>query len=46
MENELTEQLRQTDCVFTHGGKFHADDVFSYALLRINRSGTSCETRQ
>lgn len=22
---------------FTHGGKFHADDVFSYALLRIVR---------
>lgn len=39
MENELTEQLRQTDCVFTHGGKFHADDVFSYALLRMIHPG-------
>ena len=39
MENELTEQLRQTNCVFTHGGKFHADDVFSYALLRMIHPG-------
>ena len=39
MENELTEQLRQSDCVFTHGGKFHADDVFSYALLRMIHPG-------
>ena len=30
----LIEQLKQTSaCAFTHGGKFHADDVFSSALL-------------
>ena len=23
------------DTAFTHGGKFHADDVFSAALLKI-----------
>ena len=27
---------------FTHGGKFHADDVFSTALLRILRE---CDSR-
>lgn len=34
-ENELTEKIRNTERVFTHSGKFHADDVFSYALLRM-----------
>ncbi len=30
----LYEQIKQKDaCAFTHGGKFHADDVFSSALL-------------
>lgn len=30
----LFEQIKQKDaCAFTHGGKFHADDVFSSALL-------------
>lgn len=38
-ENELTQKLADTDCVFTHGGKFHADDVFSYALLRMIHPG-------
>lgn len=38
-ENELTQKLANTDCVFTHGGKFHADDVFSYALLRMIHPG-------
>ena len=30
----LLEEIRKTNaCAFTHGGKFHADDVFSSALL-------------
>lgn len=30
----LYEKIKQKDaCAFTHGGKFHADDVFSSALL-------------
>ena len=34
----LLEEIRKTNaCAFTHGGKFHADDVFSSAfLLYIN----------
>ena len=32
--SRLIEQIKQKDaCAFTHGGKFHADDVFSSALL-------------
>ena len=32
--NELMEQIKKKDArAFTHGGKFHADDVFSSALL-------------
>lgn len=32
--NELMEQIKKKDArAFTHGGKFHADDVFSAALL-------------
>ena len=32
--NELMEQIKKKDArSFTHGGKFHADDVFSAALL-------------
>ena len=32
--NVLQEQIQQKDaCAFTHSGKFHADDVFSSALL-------------
>lgn len=29
------EQINNTKNAFTHMGKFHADDVFSYALLKI-----------
>lgn len=28
------ELIKNMDCVFTHGGVFHADDVFSAALLK------------
>ena len=38
-ENELTEEIKRVSSVFTHGGKFHADDVFSYALLRMIHPG-------
>ena len=32
--NQLLEMIRQKDAsAFTHSGKFHADDVFSSALL-------------
>ena len=32
--NELMEQIKKKDArAFTHGEKFHADDVFSAALL-------------
>lgn len=32
--NTLLEQIKMQDAAaFTHGGKFHADDVFSSALL-------------
>ena len=32
--SQLSEQIRKKDAsAFTHGGKFHADDVFSAALL-------------
>ena len=32
--SQLSEQIRKKDALaFTHGGKFHADDVFSAALL-------------
>ena len=32
--NQLLEEIRQKDSsAFTHSGKFHADDVFSAALL-------------
>ena len=32
--SRLIEQIKQKEaCAFTHGGKFHADDVFSSALL-------------
>lgn len=32
--NELLEKIKKKDaCAFTHSGKFHADDVFSAALL-------------
>lgn len=32
--SQLSEQIRRKDAsAFTHGGKFHADDVFSAALL-------------
>ena len=35
MTEDLLEQIRRKDAAaFTHGGKFHADDVFSAALLR------------
>lgn len=34
MEN-LYERIKNENQVFTHGGKFHADDVFSAALLRM-----------
>ena len=34
--NTLLEQIKMQDATaFTHGGKFHADDVFSSALLVI-----------
>lgn len=34
MNNTLLEQIKQKNAAaFTHGGKFHADDVFSSALL-------------
>ena len=34
MTEDLLEQIRRKDAAaFTHGGKFHADDVFSAALL-------------
>ena len=34
MTEDLLEQIQRKDAVaFTHGGKFHADDVFSAALL-------------
>ena len=34
MTEDLLEQIQRKDAAaFTHGGKFHADDVFSYALL-------------
>lgn len=34
MNNTLLEQIKQNNATaFTHGGKFHADDVFSSALL-------------
>ena len=32
--NQLLSEIRKKDAsAFTHGGKFHADDVFSAALL-------------
>ena len=32
--NQLLNEIRKKDAkAFTHGGKFHADDVFSAALL-------------
>ena len=31
--NLLEEIKKPNACAFTHGGKFHADDVFSSALL-------------
>ena len=32
--NTLLEQIKKKNAkTFTHSGKFHADDVFSYALL-------------
>ena len=32
--NTLLEQIKKKNAkAFTHSGKFHADDVFSYALL-------------
>ena len=32
--NDLLNKIRtQTATAFTHSGKFHADDVFSFALL-------------
>ena len=32
--SELSEQIKQNNAsAFTHSGKFHADDVFSAALL-------------
>ena len=38
--NELMEQIKKKDArAFTHGGKFHADDVFSAALLILYKSG-------
>ncbi len=34
--SRLIEQIKQKDaCAFTHGGKFHADDVFSSALAFV-----------
>ena len=34
--NQLLKMIRQKDAsAFTHSGKFHADDVFSTALLQI-----------
>lgn len=32
---DLTRRIKSSDKAFTHNGKFHADDVFSSALLRI-----------
>ena len=32
-------KMKISDTVLTHGGKFHADDVFSAALLRILKPG-------
>lgn len=34
MEN-LYERLKSENNAFTHAGRFHADDVFSFALIRI-----------
>ena len=32
--NQLLNEIRKKDAkAFTHGGKFHSDDVFSAALL-------------
>ena len=32
--SRLIEQIKQKEaCAFTHGGKFHADDVFSSAAF-------------
>ncbi len=40
MKRETTGRHREIpDQAFTHGGKFHADDVFSTALLRLLRPG-------
>lgn len=41
-ENEFTKEIKRTSQVFTHGGKFHADDVFSYALLRMINPDLKC----
>ena len=34
-ENEFIRSVKAAKEVFTHAGKFHADDVFSFALLRM-----------
>jgi len=33
--NAFFQELQTVNHVYTHSGKFHADDVFSFALLRI-----------
>ena len=38
--NQLLEMIRQKDAsAFTHSGKFHADDVFSSALVTLSEPG-------
>ena len=44
--NHLLEKIKQKNAsAFTHSGKFHADDVFSAALLLYLRSPSHVETR-
>ena len=41
--NTLLKQIRQEHAsAFTHSGKFHADDVFSAALLLYWPRGSRC----
>ena len=47
MTEDLLEQIQRKDAAaFTHGGKFHADDVFSAALLLLPESGDCNYARQ
>ena len=45
---QLMEQIKEKDAqAFTHSGKFHADDVFSAALLlSVNPEITICRGRR